>query len=64
MITNTMLAWGDQLGAQMMTYAKLYYVARENEQELILLSGLKEFRRGYQFLDVFKNEAFQLITYK
>jgi len=61
MITDTMIAWGDQLGAQMTTYACLHYIAKENNQILVLINELKDFRRGYQFIEVFEEEHFKLI---
>lgn len=61
MITDTRIAWGDQLGAQMLTFANLYYVAKENNQELVLINELKNFRRGYQMLDVFDMDSIRLI---
>lgn len=61
MITNAMIAWGDLLGAQMTTYANLYYIAKENGQELVFFEELKNFRRGYQILDVFEMENFHLL---
>ncbi|MBQ6815000.1 MAG: alpha-1,2-fucosyltransferase [Lachnospiraceae bacterium] len=53
MITNSIIAWGDQLGAQLVSLAQLYYLARENDKKLVFPDELKKFRRGYQFVDVF-----------
>lgn len=53
MITNSRLNWGDQLGAQLTTLAALTYISEENKQQLVLWRELKNYRRGYQFLDVF-----------
>ena len=53
MITDSRIAWGDQLGAQLTTLANLFYIAEENKQQLVLWEELKDYRRGYQFLDVF-----------
>ena len=53
MITNSRLNWGDQLGAQLTTLAALTYICEENKQQLVLWKELRNYRRGYQFLDVF-----------
>lgn len=53
-----------KFGAQMITYAELYYIARENAQKLVLIDELKKFRRGYQFLDVFDPKSFTCINRK
>ena len=53
MLTNSRIAHGDQLGAQMTTLANLMYLSEVNNQELVFYNELKNFRRGYQFLDVF-----------
>lgn len=53
MITCTNIGYGNQLGAQMTNFADLYYLARENNQELKLLGELEKYRRGYQFVEVF-----------
>lgn len=53
MITNSRIGWGDQLGAQLSTLANLTYIAKENKQQLVLWKELCNYRRGYQFLDVF-----------
>lgn len=54
MITDTNIAWGDQLGAQMSTYANLYYLARENNQELVWFEEMRDFRRRLLFLEAFE----------
>ena len=61
MITDSRIAWGDQLGAQLTTLANLFYVAEENEQQLVLWEELKNYRRGYQFLDVFDIDDIEII---
>lgn len=61
MITDTMIAYGDQLGAQMSTFANLYYLAKENQQELVFVEELKNFRRGYQMLDAFDLSSIRMI---
>jgi len=53
MVTCSNIGFGNQLGAQMTNLADLYYIARENNQKLVLFDEFKSFRRGYQFLDVF-----------
>ena len=35
MITDSRIAFGDMLGAQMNTYAGLYYIAKENNYKLV-----------------------------
>ena len=56
MITNSRIALGDRLGAQMNTLAELVFLAHENQQELVLYDELRQFRRGYEFLEVFDVE--------
>ena len=56
MITNSILAYGDQLGAQMTTLAEMLFIAKENNQQLVLFDELKNFRRGFQFISVFQTE--------
>lgn len=56
-----MISFGDQLGAQMITLAQLYYIAKENNQEIVFFNELRYFRRGYLFLDVFDIECIELI---
>lgn len=53
MITNTVMCWGDQMCAQMMHLADLYYICRENGQELVLFRELEHFRAGFRFSDAF-----------
>lgn len=62
MITNTMLAHGDQLGAQMNTFANLYFLAKENMQKLVFFEEFSTFRRGYQMYDVFCMESIEMIS--
>lgn len=62
MITDSMIAQGDQLGAQMSTLAELIYLAEVNQQEVVFWEELKNFRRGYQFLDVFECDGIKLIS--
>lgn len=62
MITNTRIAFGDQLGAQMLTLANLYYIAKENNQRIVFFKELKNFKRGYQILDVFDIKNIDLIS--
>lgn len=61
MITNSIIAHGDQLGAQMMTLANLIYLSDINNQKIVFWDELKNFRRGYQFLDVFECNNINLI---
>ncbi|SDH60382.1 Glycosyl transferase family 11 [Pseudobutyrivibrio sp. 49] len=53
MITCSNIGFGNQLGAQMTNFADLYYIAKENNQSVKLLSDFRYFRRGYQFVEVF-----------
>lgn len=53
MITNSMIAYGDQLGAQMSTMANLIYLAKENNQDLCFFSEYKNFRRRFLILENF-----------
>lgn len=53
MITNSIIAYGDRLGAQMSTLANLIYIAEENKQQIVFYDEIKEFRRHLQFFDVF-----------
>ena len=64
MLTNSRIGHGDQLGAQMMTVANLLYLAEINNQELVFFDELRNFRRGYQFLDVFNCPGIKLIENK
>ena len=61
MITNSRISFGDQLGAQMMTLANLIYLSDINNQKIVFWDELKNFRRGYQFLDVFECNNINLI---
>ena len=53
MITNSKIAWGDQLGAQMSAFAELYYIARENNQDICFFKEFKNCRRRYLILENF-----------
>lgn len=53
MITNSIIAYGDLLGAQMTTLAELVYIAKENNQDICFYNELKNFRRGYCILKYF-----------
>lgn len=53
MITDSKIAMGDQLGAQMCAYANLYCIAKENSQQLVFWEELIPFRRGLQFIQAF-----------
>lgn len=53
MITNSIIAYGDQLGAQMVTFANLIYIAKENNSDLCFFNEFKQFRRGYCILQSF-----------
>ena len=61
MLTNSRIAHGDQLGAQMTTLANLLYLSEVNGQELVFYNELRNFRRGYQVLDVFECPGIKLI---
>ena len=54
MITNSMIAYGDQLGAQMTAFAELYYIAKENKQDICFFKEFRNFRRRFLFLESFK----------
>ncbi len=54
MITDSRIAFGDMLGAQMNTYAGLYYIAKENNQKLVFWEELRHFRRGLLIFDAFE----------
>lgn len=54
MITNSIIAYGDQLGAQMSTMANLVYLAKENNQDLCFYNEFKNFRRRFLILENFK----------
>ena len=53
MITNTRMCWGDKMCAQLNHLAELLYICRENNQQLVLLKELKDFRTGFRFSDAF-----------
>lgn len=53
MITDSIIAYGDQLGAQMSTLANLLYLAESNNQQLVFYDEFSRFRRGFLFLDSF-----------
>ena len=52
MITDSLIGYGDQLGAQMSTLANLIYVSKENNQNIVFYKELLHYRRGVLF---FKN---------
>ena len=56
-----MIAYGDQLGAQLTTLAALMYVGIVNDQEVVFWKELRHFRRGFQFFDVFDIDGVNLI---
>jgi len=62
MITNSKIAWGDQLGAQLMTLAALFYVAEETNQKVVFWNEMKNVRRGYQFLNVFDIQDVEVVN--
>lgn len=53
MITNSMIAYGDRLGAQISMFAELIYLAIENKQNLCFYKELKKFRWGYCVFECF-----------
>jgi len=53
MITNSVISYGDQLGAQMSTFAELVFLAKENRQDICFFKELKNFRRRYRILENF-----------
>ena len=53
MITNSIIAHGDQLGAQMTTLANLLFLAKENNQDLCFYKEFKNFRRRFLILENF-----------
>lgn len=53
MITDSIIAYGDQLGAQMSTFANLVYIAKENSTDICFFNEYKNFRRGYCLLKAF-----------
>lgn len=64
MITNSAIAFGDQLGAQMTSLANLIFLSEKNDQEIVFWEELRNFRRGYQFLDVFECSGIRFINSK
>lgn len=54
MITCSNIAFGDQLGAQMSTFANLVYISYKNNQEICFYSELKDYKRGFLFMKYFK----------
>lgn len=64
MITFSRIAEGDQLGAQMVSFAKLYYIAKENDQQIVFFKELMNYKRGYLFLKMFDLSEYVLITGK
>lgn len=61
MITNSMIAVGDQLGAQLSTLAALMHIGIINNQEIVFWEEMKSFKRGFQFLDVFDIDGLRLL---
>ena len=61
MITNSIIATGDQLGAQMSTLAALMYIGIQNDQEVVFWEELKDYKRGFQFLEAFDISGIRLI---
>ena len=57
-----MISYGDQLGAQMSTIANLYYIAKENNQDIVFFTELINFRRGIQPIEVFDMQEIRLIN--
>ena len=53
MITDSTIALGDRMGAQLSKIALLMYICQENGQKLVLWNELKNFRRGFCFLEAF-----------
>ncbi len=53
MITDSTIALGDRMGAQLSKIASLIYVCKKNGQQLVLWNELKDFRRGFCFLETF-----------
>lgn len=53
MITNSIISYGDQLGAQMSTLSELIYLANENHTDLVFYNELRSFRRAYLWLKCF-----------
>ena len=65
MITNSKIAYGDKLGAQMSSFANLFFLSKENNQQIVFYNELINFRRKILFLDVFKkNDNFKILPYK
>lgn len=66
MITNTIIAYGDQLGAQMSTLANLVFLAKENNQKLCFYMEYKNFRRRFLILENFnisKSSMFDIMKF-
>ncbi len=64
MITNSIIGNGNQLGAQMTDYACLYYIARENNQDIVFWEELLNFRRGIRFYKEFDMQGLKIIPAK
>lgn len=62
MITNSRIAWGNSLGAQLTSLAALFYCGLRNEQDVVFYNELRFFRRGFQFLDVFDIDGLLIIS--
>lgn len=61
MITNSKIAIGDSLGAQLTSLASLIYVSLINNQRIVFWEELRYYRRGMQFLDVFDIDDIDII---
>lgn len=62
MITDSSIAFGDQLGAQMGTLAALMHIGIQIDQEIVFWEELKNYRRGLQFLNVFNIDGIRMIN--
>jgi len=61
MITDSTIGLGDRLGAQLSKIAQLMYICRENGQKLVFWNELRNFRRGFCFLDAFNIDNIEYI---
>ena len=48
-----MIGWGDLMCAQLSKIAQLLYICIKNNQQLVFWNELKNFRRGFRFLEAF-----------
>lgn len=62
MITNSTIACGDQLGAQLTTMAALMYIGERNHQPIVFWKELMDYKRGMQFFDVFDIDGVEIIS--